>query len=73
MSMDVWVSSLGAIMKSTAVNILVMPVGAHTHVFLLHIYLGDEMPGHGVCMLSNLADKVNGLWISSQNYVRNIQ
>lgn len=73
MSMNVWVSSWGAIKKSTAVNILVMPVDAYTHVFLLSIYLGGEMPGHGVWMLSNLADKVNVPWISSQNYVRNIQ
>lgn len=36
-----------------------MPVDAYTHVFLLSIYLGGEMPGHGVWMLSNLADKVN--------------
>lgn len=59
--MEVWVSNLGAVMKSAAVNILVMPIGAHIHVFLLSMYLGDEMPGHGVYILPNLADKVNAL------------
>lgn len=48
-------------MESPAVHILVMPVGTHTSGFLLSMYLGDEKPGHGVCMLSDLADKVNVL------------
>lgn len=59
--MDISISSLGAIMKNTTMNILVLPFRIHPHAFLLGMYLGDEMLGHGICIFSNLVDNVNVL------------
>lgn len=42
-------------MNRTAMNILVVPVGAHTNAFLLGLYLGDEMLGYEVCIFFNLS------------------
>lgn len=56
--MDISISSLGTIMKNTTMN---MPFRIHTHAFLLGMYLGDEMLGHGICIFTTLVDNVNVL------------
>lgn len=56
-------------MNTTTINIFVMPVGAHTHAFLLNMYLGDKILSHGICIFSALVDNANVLRIVNQNYL----
>lgn len=50
---------VGAIINSITVKFLVMPPGTHPHAFLLGVYLGEEMLGHGKGILSTLVDNAN--------------
>lgn len=59
--MDISVSSLGSIMNSIAMEILIMTFGTYTHAFLFSIYLRGEILGHGICIFSTLVDNANTL------------